>query len=319
MSSLLTSRNRKTSSYGKMAAKNRHSPEVVSSSRSCIIFASRTVAPSTRKTYSSASKIFHAFCVKFNIPSPFPVSEHTLCCFAAYLAEEGLAPQTAKTYLSAVRNLKLSMGLPYPRDQSSLPILKRVLAGIARSRLTRWVPLRVRLPITAPILAQLHGNLTQSSRPDRVLIWAVAATAFFGFFRLGELLVDAPKNYSPATDLSWGDVSVDDRASPTMVKIHLRQSKCDQFGKGVEVIIGRTDTSTCPIAALTTYIFHRQDIPGAFFLTKEGSPATKSWFVDQIREILSSIGRVTTPGTVSGLVRPPQQPWQGWRILPYRR
>ena len=116
--------------------------------------------------------------------------------------------------------------------------------------------------------------------------------------------------------LSWGDVSVDDRASPTMVKIHLRQSKCDQFGKGVEVIIGRTDTSTCPIAALTTYIFHRQDIPGAFLLTKEGSPATKSY---HIREILSSIGRVTTPGTVSGSVRPPQQPWQGWRTLPYRR
>ena len=150
------------------------------------------------------------------------------------------------------------------RDQSSLPILKRVLAGIARSRLTRRVPLRVRLPITAPILAQLHGNLTQSSRPDRVLIWAVAATAFFCFVRLGELLVDAPKNYSPATKLSWGDVSVDDQASPTMVKIHLRQSKCDQFGKGVEVIIGRTDTPTCPIAALTTYIVHRQDIPGAF-------------------------------------------------------
>ena len=162
------------------------------------------IAPSTRKTYSAESKRFHAFCVKFNIPSPFPVSEHTLCCFAAYLAEEGLAPQTAKTYLSAVRNLQLSLGLPDPRDQSSLPILKRVLAGIARSRLTRRVPLRVRLPITAPILAQLHGNLTQSSRPDRVFIWAVAATGFFCFVRLGELLVDAPKNYSPATKLSWG-------------------------------------------------------------------------------------------------------------------
>ena len=178
--------------------------------------------------------------------------------------------------------------------RSPRPILppdpQEILAGIARSRLTRRVPLKVRLPITAPILAQLHGNLTQSSRPDRVLIWAVAATAFFGFFRLGELLVDAPKNYSPATKLSWGDVSVDDRASPTMVKIHLRQSKCDQFGKGVEVIIGRTDTPTCPIAALTTYISHRQDVPGAFFLTKGGSPATKSWFVDQIREVLSSIG-----------------------------
>ena len=113
-----------------------------------------------------------------NVSSPFPVSEHTLCCFVAYIAEEGLAPQTAKTYmyLSAVRNLQLSMGLPDPCDQSSLPILKRVLAGISRARLTRQMPQRVRLPITAPILDQIHGNLMQSSRPE---IWAVAATAFF--------------------------------------------------------------------------------------------------------------------------------------------
>ena len=211
-----------------------------------------------------------------NVPSPFPVSEHTLCWFAA---EEGLASQTAKAYLSAVRNLQLSMDLPDPRDQSSLPILKRVLAGISQARLTRQMPQRVRLSITAPILAQIHGNLIQSSRPDCVLIWAVAATAFFGFFRLGEQLVDMPNSYSPATNLSWGDVAVDDRASPTVVKIHLRRSKCDQFGKEVDIKIGRTVTPTCPIAAIV-YILHHQ--PGHPFITKGGAPATKSWFVDQI-------------------------------------
>ena len=75
-----------------------------------------------------------------------------------------------------------------------------------------------------------------------------------------------------------------------MVNIHLRQSKCDQFGKGVGIIIGRTDTPTCPIAAITNYILYRQDAPGSFFRMNEGAPATKSWFVDQIREVLSSIG-----------------------------
>ena len=43
--------------------------------------------------------------------------------------------QTVKSYLSAVRNSQILLGLPDPRHQSSLPILKRVQAGIARLRM----------------------------------------------------------------------------------------------------------------------------------------------------------------------------------------
>ena len=34
---------------------------------------------------------------------------------------------------------------------------------------------------------------------------------------------------------SWGDVTVNDLAVPTTLKVHLSRSKCDQFGKGVDV------------------------------------------------------------------------------------
>ena len=44
--------------------------------------------------------------------------------------------------------------------------------------------------------------------------------------------MESADKYVPAVNLSWGDVAVDCRASP---KIHLKQSKCDQFGKGVDV------------------------------------------------------------------------------------
>ena len=242
------------------------------------------LAPSTRKTYGAASKLFCTFCAKYQVSSPFPVSEYTLCCFAAYLADEGLTAQTAKSYLSAVRNLQLSLGLPDPRDQSSLPVLKRVLAGIIRTRLAQNVAPRVRLPITAQILARIHGSLVHSSRPDSTLIWVVAATAFFGFFRLGELLVESPRDYSPTTSLSWGNVAVDSRTSPSMVKVHLRRSKCDQLGRGVDVVVGRTDKPLCPVSAILDYIHLCHDSRG------DNSPATKSWFVTQIRDILSSIG-----------------------------
>ena len=135
-----------------------------------------------------------------NIMSPFPVCEYTLCCFAAYLADEGLSPQTVKSYLSAVRNLQLSLGLPDPRDQSSLPVLKRVLAGISRSYADRHKPPpRSRLPITFQILSRIHAALVPSADEENTLIWSISAIAFFGFFRLGELLVASPGVFHPAS------------------------------------------------------------------------------------------------------------------------
>ena len=75
-----------------------------------------------------------------------------------------------------------------------------------------------------------------------------------------------------------------------MVKLHLRCSKCDQFGKGVDIVVGHTDTPLCPVMAILDYIKLRQDHPGAFFRMKDGTPTTKGWFIGKLRGILSSIG-----------------------------
>ena len=218
-----------------------------------------------------------------DIMSPFPVCEYTLCCFAAYLADEGLSPKTVKLYLSAVRNFQLSLGLPDQQDRSSLPVLKRVLTGISQTYADRHKPLpRSRLPITFQILSRIHEEST--------LIWSISAIVFFRFFRLGELLVASPGDFDPALHLSWGDVTVNNRSSPTMVKIHLRQSKCDQFGRGVNVVVAHMGTSLCPVSALRDYIRVCQDAPIAFFHLCNGPLVSKQWFVGKIRLILSSLG-----------------------------
>ena len=235
-------------------------------------------------------KRFQSFCDHFNVSSPFPVAEYTLCSFAAHLADQGLAPQTIRVYLAAVRNTQLSLGLPDPRDHSSLPLLKRVLAGIARARVSKRQQSKVRLPITGSVLVKIHDSLVRTSNPDSVLIRAIASLAFFGFFRLGELLVESASNYSPASNLSWGDVVVDDLNAPTMLKVHLKRSKCDQFGRGVDVIVGQTQSSICPVRAVLDYIRVRQDTPGAFFISKKKEPVAKAWLVQQIRRILQMLG-----------------------------
>lgn len=232
-------------------------------------------------------KRFHQFCKKFNVTSPFPLSERILCCVSAYLADQGLAPQTIKSYLSALRSMQISLGLPDPRDQSSMPILKRVQAGISRARLATNAQPRVRLPITARTLTGIHHHLFTAEHPDRLVVWAIASTAFFGFFRLGELL---PESAGAPHPLSWGDVAVDSHTHPQMIQIHLKRSKCDQFGVGSDIVVGRTGTTTCPVTALLQYIAVRGDRPGPFFLDKSGSPVIKAWFVGHIRTALRALG-----------------------------
>ena len=190
---------------------------------SSALFPVRPSAP-TQRTYAGALKRFHSFCTHVNVLDPFPVSELLLCSFVAYLADQGLTPQSVKTYLAAVRSVQISLGLPDPRDQSSLPVLKRVQAGISRCRLYRKQPTRVRLPLTAEVLRRFQQAPALLSHSDRPVLWAVAATAFFGFFRLGELLPAARASFHEETDLSWGDVAVDGHATPQMVKVHLKQS-----------------------------------------------------------------------------------------------
>ena len=151
-------------------------------------------------------KKFHAFCVQFNVGDPFPVTEQLLCSYAAYLAEVDLAPQSIRSYLAAIRDMQISIGLPDPREQSSLPILKRVQAGTSRTRVGTGQPGKIRLPITTGLLQQIRLALDSTANPEKIVLWAVCCTAFFGFFRLGELLPSTGVTFNPRLHLAWGEL-----------------------------------------------------------------------------------------------------------------
>ena len=235
-------------------------------------------------------KRFTGFCDRYRVLDPFPVTEGLLCSFAAFLADAGLAPQTVKSYLAAIRNTQLSLGLPDPREQSSLPILRRVMAGISRSRLGRGQSSRIRLPMTAVLLADISKELTRSAHPERLLLWAVCCTAFFGFFRLGELLLTKRSDYNPRLHLSWGDMAIDNQQAPSMVRFHLKQSKTDPYGRGVDIVLGRTRCDLCPVAAILAYAVARGSEPGPFFVTSEMRALTKQEFIAEVRKVLTKLG-----------------------------
>ena len=210
----------------------------------------------------------------------------------ATLAKQGLAPTTIKTYLAAIRHTQITRGHPEPRQGSSLPRLRLTQMGVRRDRAQQNLPpSRPRLPITPEILLQIQSAWApRATEFDRIMLWAAAVTCFFGFFRAGELTVQAAAAFDPAVHLAWGDMAVDDMQSPSSVRIFLKHSKCDQFGRGVSVFLGRTSNSLCPVMSILAYVARRGDSPGAFFRFQSGAPLTKARFVAHLRDALLEIG-----------------------------
>ena len=192
------------------------------------------LAGSTRSSYSTAQKRYLTFCSLFNL-SPLPLSEHTLCLFAAFLANEGLQARTISAYLSGLRHFQISAGLP-PPPHNAWPWLHYVTRGIKR---TQEPTHRSRMPITIAVMNKLRAvwlPLNQAVHPfNNVLYWAAACTAFFGFLRLGEVF---PKSAGEAPPLQLRDLSTDSHTSPSFIKLLIRRSKTDPFGRGLLCGVG---------------------------------------------------------------------------------
>ena len=85
-------------------------------------------------------------------------------------------------------------------------------------------------------------------------------------------------------------MAVDDRSNPQMIQIHLKRSKCDQFGQGADVVVGMTGTEICPVTALIQFIAGRGSTQGPFFHDPDGGTLTKPVFICHLRDVLQSLG-----------------------------
>eukprot|EP00731_Ephydatia_muelleri_P014515 Em0008g235a len=92
------------------------------------------------------------------------------------------------------------------------------------------------------------------------------------------------------TTTAMGGGGIQPRHSPTIVRVHLKFAKCDQFGQGADVFIGQSGNAICPIAACLSYVAVRGDQPGPFFVKRDGRPMLKPDFVSELRRALTARG-----------------------------
>ena len=109
------------------------------------------------------------------------------------------------------------------------------------------------------------------------MLWAAFTMAFYGFFRVGELV-----------NLHWSDVSF----SPDRISITLCQSKTDPFRRGCTVKIFKTNSSTCPHHAMDHYRKVTGEITPSTPLYQAGRfhPLSRAAVTTTLRQLLKKAG-----------------------------
>ena len=242
-------------------------------------------APSTQRNYSTGITKFLNYCRRHNVHASliFPANEFLLCAFIAGLLDS-FSPSTIKNILSGLRAWHQAYGATFPHSDRLLTIAR-----------TQIHPNTFRKPLRKPVTIQMLTSLVTHvdlCDPLDISVLACALTAFWGLFRLGELLPSS--SATPAASLpSWANIS---QLANESLLIHIPWSKTTKWN-GADIYIAPQRKPVDPISALH---FHRkfnqnQDSDKLFTYRPSGSliPSTLSkqaflqrcnqiWSLDQI-------------------------------------
>ena len=149
----------------------------------------------------------------------------------------------------------LTMGLEPPNLHSSL--VNQILQGKQNlenlDRINKTHP--TRLPMTITLMRLLRKELTNTrlSENDRNLVWCVAALAFSGGFRMGELLCSKEWKFDLAVNLLKRDVKVKhltiDGEQTSIIQVKLKAEKQNRKGGVTLVDVYASDSKLCPVQA----------------------------------------------------------------------
>jgi len=239
----------------------------------------------SRKTYQRAWQVFFEFAQEYAPGQSVPLSVSDVALFVSYLSAKQLAPTTISTYLSALSYVhKLQ---DYPDPTKAFLIQKLLQSGKSTASLD------VRLPITLPVLHKLSKALdhTNSSFYQRTMFKAMFFTAFYGFFRVGELttktsyLGNSVVQYSDLVFLTEGSKLV---AAKLTIVIFKHNSSKRPFH--IHILRQPESADFCPVAALRSFCALRGYQPGPLFCLQDGSSVYTTLFNTQLRQCINFCG-----------------------------
>jgi hypothetical protein len=221
-----------------------------------VSMANNSLAKGTWSTYSTAYKHVMSCQEETGRSINFPMTKNDVLLFTSWLlTTRGIKATSAEVYLSALRQIHLVKGLEVPTLRPE--IVKTVIQGAKHQDTIRdrleGTPKR--LPVTISMMKMIKlelGSMGISYKMMR-LVWTVCTIAFFGAFRIHELLSRAEGYFDPCFTLLRENVKLKKvkigKETEKILEITLKSPKEDRVGKEIVVDVYASHGLLCPVKA----------------------------------------------------------------------
>lgn len=191
----------------------------------------RDKAPGTVTTYINAYKAWKRWASSHGI-CPIPASNITLALYIVFLIQQERSVSCINSAIYGIDWVHLKNGHAKPSEHA---VIKQV-AEAARRILAK--PKTRKTPLLASHVKNIIQRLVGGPLGD-LQVAAFIVLGFYGFLRWDDLSHITPE------DLVF---------APTHLSIFLSKRKNDQFRKGSQVLIARSDDTPCPVAVVEEFL-----------------------------------------------------------------
>jgi hypothetical protein len=218
---------------------------------SCVKLLSCKIARATWGRYAAAVKIWKRFSDEKGGVTNVSFENSRVEFIGWCASKRDLAPSTVRTYLGALKNL-FQLKIEWAAGKGEL-LEKSLLKGLEniRGQTNQKRKARKTIPVSLKILGNVKRSLRLQNwaQGSKICVWAACLVAFWGVFRLGELLPKSELKFDKSSDLLWSDVRISKREKGGIL-LKVRGCKVRGNPGNSARLFNLEKKEFCPVAAL---------------------------------------------------------------------
>ncbi len=260
--------------------------------RACLNLVTASLAKNTWKRYDSAYRLWERFCKENTLSTDLTGFGKEKRNFIVWCWEKSnLAVSSVRAYLGVLKQIK-KLASCLEKEEGDLE--KTLLRGMENLRMGKMKTRSDAVPVTPDTLKLIKKGLGRTKeRLTGQTIWTCCLVAFWGAFRLGELLGKSELKFDKFSDLLWENVVLEgDKAT-----IHVKSPKTGGTRGALATLFEIPDEGLCPVRALRRLKASQGNLGLGeshlpVFRKSNGKFLTKGGFLDEVNRILGrhSIG-----------------------------
>ena len=238
-------------------------------------------AAGTLRNFLCQWRSYLRFAQKYRIIE-WPISEHTICLFAQYLAYSFKSHAAIRNYLNGLKTLHVLARVTPPDLKNSEVVL--TLRGLGK---TMGKKVKQAQPLTPEILTDILAYLNMERTADRIF-WAMLLVGFFGMLRKSNLMPDTKKSFDPLKQLTRGHIII----RPNLAIIKVTWAKNIQNRERVVEIplFPIPGSPLCPVTSLRTLLKQKGKKHYPLFGRGKKVAFTYVQFQNKFRRVLKKAG-----------------------------